>query len=220
MADNSRDNIQLKSPLVELKSGIYFLKVISAQDMRPMIRYKLEDCAGFKYTALSKHRVPIGGYLRCSVWVGVFDGEVKTDVAVCQHQFDPNNPTTQHKPKPSGQAPSSQNGHSKPDNRQALENNTPKKTEVDYSPLSIRYQPKLPERKAMEIFEKMKELGFHKCGKAFTCSCCGESFDKYQGIVSDVKEIYLCNSCRAGQKKRERTTSSLRTISIPMGNKR
>lgn len=75
-------------------------------------------------------------------------------------------------------------------------------------------------RKQMEIFDRMKETGFHKCGKAFVCSCCGQSYDKGQGIVSDVKEIYLCDSCRGGQKKRERVTNSLRTISTPMGNKR
>lgn len=75
-------------------------------------------------------------------------------------------------------------------------------------------------RRQMEIFDRMKEIGFHKCGKPFVCSCCGQSYDKDQGIVSDVKEIYLCNSCRGGQKKRERSTKSLRTISTPMGNKR
>ena len=72
-------------------------------------------------------------------------------------------------------------------------------------------------RKAMEIFEKMKEVGFHKCGKSFTCSCCGEIFLQNQGIVSDVGEIYLCNRCRAGQKGRERKSKSVYAIPTPMG---
>ena len=213
MADSPQDNITLQSPLVELKSGIYFLKVISAQDMRSIIRYRLEDCAGNKYTVVSKIKCAVGKYLRCSVWVGVIGGQIRTDIAVCQKQFDPNNPP---KPKPAVQ----NNSLNKTANKEEYIKEEPRRTEPDYTPFALRYQTNLPERKAIEIFEKMKELGFHKCGKAFTCSCCGESFDKYQGIVSDVKEIYLCNSCRAGQKKRERTTSSLRTISIPMGNKR
>ena len=75
-------------------------------------------------------------------------------------------------------------------------------------------------RKAMEVFDMMKELGFHKCGREFTCSCCGETYGPNQGIVCDVRQLYLCNQCRAGQRKRERTTKSVRTIPTPMGNKR
>ena len=213
MVDAPQNNVNLQSPLVELKSGIYFLKVISAQDMRSIIRYRLEDCAGHKYTVASKIKCPVGKYLRCSVWVGVIGGQIKTDIAVCQKQFDPNNP-----PKP--KLTNRNNSISQVADKKGSVKEEPKKTEPDYTPFALRNQTNLPERKAMEIFDKMKELGFHKCGKAFTCSCCGERYDKFQGIVSDVKEIYLCNSCRAGQKKRERTSNSLRTISIPMGNTR
>lgn len=95
---------------------------------------------------------------------------------------------------------------------------TLKRVEVTYGPsYSDAFNV---DRKAMEIFDTLKELGFHKCGKPFTCSCCGNDFEMNQGIVCDTRELYLCNQCRGGQRKRERTTKSLRTISIPMGNKR
>lgn len=81
-------------------------------------------------------------------------------------------------------------------------------------------EPVQAEKKAMEIFDKMKSLGFHVCGKGFVCSCCGEYREAKQGIRCDVQELYLCNSCRAGQGAYERKSKSLRAITIPMGNKR
>ena len=103
-------------------------------------------------------------------------------------------------------------------NTKTPDDETIKRVEVTYGPsYSDAFNV---DRKAMEIFDTMKELGFHKCGKPFTCSCCGNDFEMNQGIVCDTRELYLCNQCRGGQRKRERTTKSLRTISIPMGNKR
>ena len=75
-------------------------------------------------------------------------------------------------------------------------------------------------RKAAEIFESMKSLGFHKYGKDFTCSCCRRRYLANQGIKSDTRELFLCNDCRKGLKKRERRSNSVYAISTPMGNKR
>ncbi len=75
-------------------------------------------------------------------------------------------------------------------------------------------------RKAAEIFESMKSSGFHKYGKEFTCSCCRKKYLANQGIKSDTRDLFLCNDCRKGLRKRERKTNSVYAISTPMGNKR
>lgn len=75
-------------------------------------------------------------------------------------------------------------------------------------------------RKAAEIFESLKSSGFHKYGKDFTCSCCRRKYFANQGIKSDTRELFLCNDCRKGLKKRERRSNSVYAISTPMGNKR
>lgn len=75
-------------------------------------------------------------------------------------------------------------------------------------------------RKAAEIFESLKSSGFHKYGKEFTCSCCRKHYLANQGIKSDTRELFLCNDCRKGLKKRERRSNSVYAISTPMGNKR
>ena len=75
-------------------------------------------------------------------------------------------------------------------------------------------------RKASQIFDSLRASGFHKCGKDFVCSCCGLSFQANQGIKSDTKDLYLCNSCRSNMRKRERKSRSVYAILTPMGNKR
>ena len=45
-------------------------------------------------------------------------------------------------------------------------------------------------------FREVDGLGYHKCGKAFTCNCCGRSFNAGQGYRIDLKEIYFCTECK------------------------
>ena len=84
---------------------------------------------------------------------------------------------------------------------------------------SRNYSSYNQEKMALEIFDKMRDYGFHKCGKEFVCSCCGESYAKNQGIKCDTRELYLCNGCRNGQRKYVRQSKSIHAISIPMGGK-
>lgn len=45
-------------------------------------------------------------------------------------------------------------------------------------------------------FREVEGLGYHKCGKAFTCNCCGRSFNAGQGYRIDLREIYFCTECK------------------------
>lgn len=63
-------------------------------------------------------------------------------------------------------------------------------------------------------------LGKHKCGKPFICSCCGGSFAKNQGYRIDFKEIYFCFECKKKIFKPSHKGWRGSVISIPMGNKR
>lgn len=72
-------------------------------------------------------------------------------------------------------------------------------------------------RKAVEIFENMKSYGYHKCGKQFTCSCCGLTFTAGNGYRADGVELYLCDSCKGGMSGRERKSQSVYAILTPMG---
>ncbi len=67
---------------------------------------------------------------------------------------------------------------------------------------------------------EVQDLGRHKCGKPFTCSCCGRDFPANAGVRVDLKEIYFCNSC--ARKVYEPVGRGNRHVVIltPMGNKR
>ena len=67
---------------------------------------------------------------------------------------------------------------------------------------------------------EVQDLGRHKCGKPFTCSCCGRDFPANAGVRVDFKEIYFCNSC--ARKVYEPVGRGNRHVVIltPMGNKR
>ena len=69
-------------------------------------------------------------------------------------------------------------------------------------------------------YGEVQELGKHKCGKPFTCSCCGRDFPANAGWRVDLKEIYFCNAC--AKKIYEPIGRGNRhfIISTPMGNKR
>lgn len=72
-------------------------------------------------------------------------------------------------------------------------------------------------RKAAEIFENMKAYGYHKCGKQFTCSCCGLTYASGNGYRADGVELYLCDSCKGRMSGRERKSNSVYAILTPMG---
>jgi len=63
-------------------------------------------------------------------------------------------------------------------------------------------------------------LGKHKCGKPFTCSCCGRYFPANHGFRVDGKDIYFCNYCKKLVYMRSGRGWSGVVISTPMGNKR
>ena len=79
----------------------------------------------------------------------------------------------------------------------------------------IRYK-RTPEK----WFGEVEGFDKHKCGKPFTCSCCGRDFPANKGVKVDLKEIYFCDEC-----KKQIYTPSGRgwngiIIYTPMGNKR
>ena len=75
---------------------------------------------------------------------------------------------------------------------------------------------KRPEKWTGEV----ESLGKHKCGKAFTCSCCGGDFGPNQGYRVDFKEIYFCNACARKIYQPKSRGNHHVFIPTPMGNKR
>ena len=69
-------------------------------------------------------------------------------------------------------------------------------------------------------YREVIDLGKHKCGKPFTCSCCGKDFAANQGVRVDFKEIYFCNACKKLIYEPSGRGWAGRIISTPMGNKR
>ena len=69
-------------------------------------------------------------------------------------------------------------------------------------------------------YREVIDFGKHKCGKPFTCSCCGKDFLANQGVRVDFKEIYFCNSCKKLIYEPSGRGWAGRIISTPMGNKR
>lgn len=67
---------------------------------------------------------------------------------------------------------------------------------------------------------EVQGLGKHKCGKAFTCSCCGRNFPANAGVRVDLKDIYFCNSCARKIYEPVGRGNHHIYISTPMGNKR
>lgn len=75
---------------------------------------------------------------------------------------------------------------------------------------------KRPEKWTGEV----ESLGKHKCGKSFTCSCCGGDFGPNQGYRVDFKEIYFCNACARKVYQPKTRGNHHVFIPTPMGNKR
>jgi hypothetical protein len=75
---------------------------------------------------------------------------------------------------------------------------------------------KTPERWHGEV----QDLGKHKCGKAFKCSCCGRDFPAFAGWRVDLKEIYFCNACAKKIYEPKGRGNRHFIIPTPMGNKR
>lgn len=69
-------------------------------------------------------------------------------------------------------------------------------------------------------FSDVQGLGRHKCGKPFTCSCCGKSFPANAGWRVDLRDVYFCNSCARKVYIAEGRGNGRFIISTPMGNKR
>lgn len=91
----------------------------------------------------------------------------------------------------------------------------PRKIVTERITVSVPYV-KSPGRWSAEV----QGLGKHKCGKAFTCSCCGRSFPANAGVRVDLKEIYFCNSCAREIYEPVGRGNHHIFISTPMGNKR
>lgn len=69
-------------------------------------------------------------------------------------------------------------------------------------------------------FAEVGELGRHKCGKPFTCSCCKKRFPANAGWRVDLKEIYFCNACAKNIYEPQGRGNHHFIIYTPMGNKR
>lgn len=75
--------------------------------------------------------------------------------------------------------------------------------------------------KSPEMWNREVEgMGKHKCGKPFTCSCCGRFFPASYGFRVDGKDIYFCNYCKKQVYTKSGRGWSGVIISTPMGNKR
>ena len=70
------------------------------------------------------------------------------------------------------------------------------------------------------VSELPPSLGRHKCGKPFTCNCCGKSFPANAGWRVDLRDIYFCNSCAKKVYEDKGRGNRHFIISTPMGNKR
>ena len=57
---------------------------------------------------------------------------------------------------------------------------------------NIFYYKRDPSRWYKEVHNE----SYHRCGKAFTCSCCGKPCKAGQGYRVDLKEIYFCTECK------------------------
>lgn len=91
-----------------------------------------------------------------------------------------------------------------------------KLTPDEYVPEEAPHFIKSPDKWYGEVID----LGKHKCGKPFTCSCCGKDFSANQGVRVDFKEIYFCNTCKRLIYEPSGRGWAGRIISTPMGNKR
>ena len=178
--------------------------------------YLMLDCHNQKYHAVSDNKYEKGSSLVCRVevlkeginrkfFLTITDDESSQAVCLVDRRIITRKNYTPNYPK------------SSPSNKTQV---TPKKEKDSESAIASERSEAPFNRKAAEIFDSLKASGFHKCGKHFVCSCCGKQYYMNQGIKSDTKELYLCNSCRGSMRKRERRSNSLYAISTPMGNKR
>lgn len=180
--------------------------------------YLMMDCHSQKYHAVSDTRYEKGDKLVCRVevlkegtnrkfFLTICDDETSQAVCLIDRKVVLRKNYTPHYPK--ALPPNSDPNIAKAKRRSESEQ------------IYVKEDPEpVFNRKAAEIFDSLKESGFHKCGKDFVCSCCGKQYYMNQGIKSDTGELYLCNTCRGKMKKRERYSNSVYAISTPMGNKR
>ena len=89
------------------------------------------------------------------------------------------------------------------------------------SPRIVQQEEPVHYLKAPSIWSgEVQDLGKHKCGKPFMCSCCGRSFPANAGWRVDLKDIYFCNSCAKKIYEPKGRGNRHFIISTPMGNKR
>jgi len=178
--------------------------------------YQMLDCHNQKYNAVSDIIYEKGSTLVCRVevlkeginrkfFLTITDDESSQAVCLVDRRIIARKNYTPHYPKPAPSSKSQSKLKKRKDSEPAI---VSERTEAVFN------------RKAAEIFDSLKASGFHNCGKDFVCSCCGKEYRIHQGIKSDTKELYLCNSCRGSMRIRERHSNSLYTIFTPMGNKR
>lgn len=67
---------------------------------------------------------------------------------------------------------------------------------------------------------KVDGYGKHRCGKPFTCNCCGRHFPKLSGWRVELRDLYFCDSCAASIFKPVGRGNHHVYIPTPMGNKR
>lgn len=69
-------------------------------------------------------------------------------------------------------------------------------------------------------YSEVQDLGKHRCGKPFSCSCCGRDFPAFSGWRVELKEIYFCNACAKQIYDPKSRGNRHFYIPTPMGNKR
>lgn len=74
--------------------------------------------------------------------------------------------------------------------------------------------------KIRKLQSEVEGYSKHKCGKPFTCNCCGMSFLANEGWRVELKEIYLCNACARRIYVPGKRGNRHFYITTPMGNKR
>ena len=67
---------------------------------------------------------------------------------------------------------------------------------------------------------KVQGLEKHKCGKPFTCNCCGHNFPANAGVRIDLKDFYFCNACASQIFEPGKRGNHHFYISTPTGHKR
>lgn len=80
LPSSSKQSITLGDPIKEKRSGIYRLRVVSLEKKDKGFIYRLEDSAGRRYEARSRHLYQIGFTVNCEVSVQITHAGLKTAI--------------------------------------------------------------------------------------------------------------------------------------------